>query len=84
MNLQAVLVTGFSPFGGEKINPSWQAVKQLPDSIEGVKVIKRQIPVTFKGSVNELDKLIKEYNPDVVIAIGEAGGRAAISIERVA
>ncbi|MEY8716226.1 pyroglutamyl-peptidase I [Francisella philomiragia] len=83
-NSQTVLITGFTPFGGEKINPSWQAVKQLPDSIDGAKVIKRQIPVTFKGSVNELDKLIKEYNPDVIIAIGEAGGRAAISIERVA
>lgn len=83
-NSQTVLITGFTPFGGEKINPSWQAVKQLPDSIDGAKIIKRQIPVTFKGSVNELDKLIKEYNPDVIIAIGEAGGRAAISIERVA
>lgn len=84
VNAQTVLITGFAPFGGEKINPSWQAVKQLPDTIDGVKIIKKQIPVSFRGSVNDLDKLIKEYNPDVIIAVGEAGGRAAVSIERVA
>ncbi|AJI73425.1 pyrrolidone-carboxylate peptidase [Francisella tularensis subsp. novicida GA99-3548] len=84
VNAQTVLVTGFAPFGGEKINPSWQAVKQLPDSINGAKIIKKQIPVSFKGSVNDLDKLIEKYNPDVIIAVGEAGGRAAVSIERVA
>lgn len=84
VNAQTVLITGFAPFGGEKINPSWQAVKRLPDTIDGVKIIKKQIPVSFRGSVNDLDKLIKEYNPDVIIAVGEAGGRAAVSIERVA
>ncbi|AEB28054.1 pyroglutamyl-peptidase I [Francisella hispaniensis] len=84
VNAQTVLITGFAPFGGEKINPSWQAVKQLPDTIDGAKIIKKQIPVSFRGSVNDLDKLIKEYNPDVIIAVGEAGGRAAVSIERVA
>ncbi|MDE5004986.1 pyroglutamyl-peptidase I, partial [Francisella tularensis subsp. holarctica] len=40
VNSQTVLVTGFAPFGGEKINPAWQAVKQLPDSIDGAKIIK--------------------------------------------
>ncbi|WP_071628552.1 MULTISPECIES: pyroglutamyl-peptidase I [Francisella] len=83
-NSQTVLITGFVAFGGEKINSSWQAVKQLPDNIDGAKIIKKQLPVSFKGSVDKLDRLIKEYNPDVIIAVGEAGGRAAISIERVA
>ena len=62
-NSQTVLITGFAPFGGEKINPSWQAVKQIPDNIDGAKIIKKQLPVSFKGSVDRLDSLIKEYNP---------------------
>ncbi|MDE5016717.1 pyroglutamyl-peptidase I, partial [Francisella tularensis subsp. holarctica] len=53
---QTVLVTGFAPFGGEKINPAWQAVKQIPDCIDGSKIIKKQLLVSFKGSVNDLDK----------------------------
>ncbi|MDE5014568.1 pyroglutamyl-peptidase I, partial [Francisella tularensis subsp. holarctica] len=52
--------------------------------IDGAKIIKKQILVSFKGSVNDLDKLIEIYNPDVIIAVGEAGGRAAVSIERLA
>ncbi|MDE5005001.1 pyroglutamyl-peptidase I, partial [Francisella tularensis subsp. holarctica] len=50
---------------------------------DGAKIIKKQILVSFKCSVNDLDKLIEKYNPDVIIAVGEAGGRAAVSIERV-
>ena len=83
-NSQTVLITGFATFGGEKINPSWQVVKQIPDNIDGAKIIKKQLPVLFKGSVDRLDSLIKEYNLDMIIAVGEAGGRATISIERVA
>ncbi|MDE5033778.1 pyroglutamyl-peptidase I, partial [Francisella tularensis subsp. holarctica] len=75
VNAQTVLVTGFAPFGGENINPAWQAVKQLPDSIDGAKIIKKQIIVSFKGSVNDLDKLIEKYKPDVIIEVGESGGR---------
>lgn len=81
---QTVLVTGFTPFGGEKINSSYEAVKNLPDDIGGAKIIKKEIPVTFKGSVEELEKLIAEYNPDIVINVGEAGGRSSVSVERVA
>ena len=81
---QTVLVTGFTPFGGEKINPSFEAVKGLPNEIDGAKIIKKELPVTFKGSVKKLDDLIVEYKPDIVISVGEAGGRADISVERVA
>lgn len=84
VSAKTVLITGFMPFGGEKINPSWQAVNQLPDTIGDAKIIKKQLPVSFKGSVDKLDSLIKQYNPDVIINVGEAGGRTGVSLERVA
>lgn len=79
-----VLVTGFEPFGGEEINPSWEAVKRLPDEIDGAELIKRQLPVTFKGVREILPRLIVEERPDVVILTGQAGGRPNITVERVA
>lgn len=44
-----VLITGFDPFGGEPINPAWEAVKRLPDNIDGVEIVKLQIPTVFKN-----------------------------------
>ncbi|BCD91642.1 pyroglutamyl-peptidase I [Francisella halioticida] len=84
VNAETVLVTGFTPFGGEKINSAWQAVKGLPDTINGVTIVKKQLPVSFKRSTEKLDNLIKQYNPDIIINVGEAGGRSAVSLERVA
>ncbi|QIW09338.1 pyroglutamyl-peptidase I [Francisella sp. LA112445] len=81
---KTVLVTGFTPFGGESINSAWQAVKNLPDKIDGVTIVKKQLPVSFKSSTEKLDSLIKQYNPDIIIDVGEAGGRSAVSLERVA
>jgi pyroglutamyl-peptidase len=83
-NIKSVLITGFAPFSGEKTNPSYEAVEALPDSIDGVTIIKKELPVTFDGSVSELNKYIKKYNPDVIINVGQAGGRYGISVERVA
>jgi pyroglutamyl-peptidase len=79
-----VLVTGFEPFGGEKLNPSYEAVKLLEDNIDGAEIIKGVIPVVFKRSINELEKLINLYQPEIVILVGQAGGRYDISVERVA
>ncbi|ASA78478.1 pyroglutamyl-peptidase I [Thermococcus sp. 5-4] len=79
-----VLVTGFEPFGGEEINPSWEAVSGLPDEIEGAEIIKRQLPVTFNGVRKILPKLIVDEKPDFVILAGQAGGRPNITVERVA
>lgn len=79
-----ILITGFDPFGGEKINPAYEAVKILPDNINGAKIIKKQIPTVFRKSIEELEKSIIEEQPDIVICIGQAGGRTAITIERVA
>ncbi|MFA4700872.1 pyroglutamyl-peptidase I [Pyrococcus kukulkanii] len=79
-----VLVTGFEPFGNEKINPSWEAVKLLPDEIEGATVVKKLLPVTFHGVRRILPELILKEKPDVVISTGLAGGRPTITVERVA
>lgn len=79
-----VLITGFNPFGGESINPALEAVKQLPDTIEGAKVIKLEIPTVFRKSLEKIEENIIKHNPDVVISIGQAGGRFGITPERVA
>lgn len=79
-----ILVTGFEPFGGEKINPSLEAVKMLPDTLEGAEIKKASIPVVFGKSIKILEELIEKENPDAVICVGQAGGRFEISVERVA
>lgn len=79
-----VLITGFDPFGGEKINPAWEAVRELPDNIDGIEVVKLQIPTVFKKSAKKLFENIDSVKPDVVICVGQAGGRYEFSVERVA
>ena len=79
-----VLITGFDPFGGEKVNPAWEAVRALPDNIDGIEVIKLQIPTVFKKSAKKLFENIDSVKPDVVICVGQAGGRYEFCVERVA
>lgn len=79
-----VLITGFDPFGGESINPALEAVKKLPDTIEGAEIIKLEIPTVFRKSLEKIEENIIKFNPDVVISIGQAGGRFGITPERVA
>ena len=78
-----ILVTGFDPFGGEPINPAIESVKRLPDNIEGEEIIKLEIPTVRKKSLEKIEKAINEHNPDVILSIGQAGGRFDISIERI-
>ncbi|SHJ18070.1 pyroglutamyl-peptidase I [Lutispora thermophila] len=78
-----VLVTGFEPFGGESINPSFEAVKKLDDNIAGAKIVKSEIPTVFYKSIHKLEELIIKEQPDIVICVGQAGGRYDITIERV-
>lgn len=82
--MKKILITGFDPFGGEKINPATESVKQLPDEILGVKIIKREIPTVFNRSIEVLYAALKEEQPDAVICIGQAGGRPNMTVERVA
>ena len=55
--MKKVLITGFDPFGGEKINPAYEAVKLLPDEISGAKIIKKEIPTVFQKKFNLLNQI---------------------------
>ncbi|WP_066890036.1 pyroglutamyl-peptidase I [Clostridium nigeriense] len=79
-----ILITGFDPFGGENINPALEAVKKLPDTILGQEIIKIEIPTVFRKSLETIEKNIQKHNPDVVISVGQAGGRFGVTPERVA
>ena len=78
-----VLMTGFDPFGGARINPAWEAVKKVR-APEGVTLVKKEIPTVFRTSGTELLKAMEEHDPDLVLLIGQAAGRNRISVERVA
>lgn len=79
-----ILVTGFDPFGGEAINPAIEAVKKLPDEVDGAQIIKVEIPTVFHKSAEVLSEAVKTHQPDVILAIGQAGGRSDLTPERVA
>ena len=79
-----ILVTGFDPFGGEKVNPALEAVKSLPSVIHGAEIRWVEIPTVFYKSAEVLEAEIVRYQPDVVLCIGQAGGRASLTPERVA
>lgn len=79
-----VLITGFDPFGGETINPAWEAVSRLPDRIGDIDVAKLQVPTIFGQSVRLVMQAVLAEKPDAVICVGQAGGRPAITPERVA
>ena len=79
-----ILITGFDPFGGENINPALEAVKKLPNTILDSEVIKIEIPTVFEKSLQKIEENIIKHNPDVVISVGQAGGRFGVTPERVA
>lgn len=79
-----VLVTGFEPFGGESMNPAFLAVSMLPDRINDAVILKKEIPTAFYESRRVLSDYMKEEQPDLVFCIGQAGGRAGITVEKVA
>lgn len=79
-----ILVTGFDPFGGEAMNPAIEAVKLLPDTIKGAEIEKLEIPTVFHKSADVVREKMNEFKPDVVLNIGQAGGRMGLTPERVA
>ncbi|MDP2076024.1 pyroglutamyl-peptidase I [Hydrogenophaga sp.] len=80
-----ILLTGFDAFGGASLNPSWLAVKELHGrQILGHTVVAAQLPTVFDASLKTLNALLKQHQPALVICVGQAGGRKAISLERVA
>jgi len=82
---RVVLLTGFEPFESEKVNPSWLAVRRLHGRvIRGHRIVARRLPTTFARSLPELRRLLRRFHPSLVICVGQAGGRAEITPERVA
>ena len=79
-----LLLTAFSPFGGEKINPSLEAVKLVKDKILETDIIKLEVPTVFGKSIKIVADVIEKEKPDYVLCIGQAGGRYGITPERVA
>lgn len=83
--MPCVLLTGFDAFGGDAVNPSWLAVQALHDVlIDGHRIVAAQLPTTFAGSGRELLKLLRMHQPALVVCVGLAGGRSALSLERIA
>jgi len=84
MEIKALLITGFDPFDAEKVNPAWEAVKLLPERIGGYTLCKLEIPTVFGTGAETVLCKAETIKPDVILCIGQAGGRSAVTPERVA
>ena len=82
--MKKLLITGFEPFGGENINPSWDAVRAWPDEVGEYVLTKLSIPVVYGEAAECVIEAADELLPDAIISVGQAGGRATITPELVA
>ena len=80
--MKKLLLTGFEPFGGESVNPSWETVSRA--AAEGFEVRKVCLPVTFDGAAQRICEEIRSFDPDALVMVGQAGGRKGVTVERVA
>lgn len=78
-----LLITGFDPFGGASINPAWEAVKRLPEKIGDFEVYKLEIPTVYGLASQRVLESARKIQPDVILCVGQAGGRAAVTPERI-
>ena len=81
--MKKLLITGFDPFGGAAVNPSWQAVRQLPDRVGDFELCKLEIPTVFDLATRVVLKKAAQFRPDVILCVGQAGGREAVTPERI-
>lgn len=80
-----VLITGFEPFEGHRLNVSWEVARSLPGhAATGERWVAHQLPCAFGHCLDRIDELLAQYSPDLVLSLGQAEGRAEISIERIA
>lgn len=82
--MKNILITGFEPFGGEKINPSYEALKLLPETIDNARIHILCLPVVFGKNGALLEQSIDELDPDIIICVGQAGGRSGLTFEKIA
>lgn len=79
-----LLITGFDAFGGSEENPSWLAVSQLPDTVGNFTLKKCMIPTVFGRAAQEVLAAAEDFQPDVILCVGVAAGRDAVTPERIA
>jgi len=79
-----LLLTAFDPFGGSSVNPALEAIKLIPDQLDQIQIIKLEIPTVFERSISVINSALETFLPDAVLCIGQAGGRSAITPERIA
>lgn len=82
--MKHLLITGFDPFGGESVNPAWEAVRRLPDTVGDYRLTRIQIPTRFALAAQTVLAAAEADNPDVILCVGQAGGRSAVTPERIA
>src|SRR3954449_12096554 len=78
------LITGFEPFGGEAVNPALEAMQRLPAQLGALGIVTAILPAVFGRALDALEDAIVAADPDIVLCVGQASGRAALSLERVA
>jgi pyroglutamyl-peptidase len=85
MAVVRILVTGFEPFGGQSLNPSWEVARALNGfALEGAQIVSVQLPCVFAQALPALQQALTQHRPDIVLALGQAEGRCDFSVERVA
>lgn len=82
--MKKLLITGFEPFGGETVNPSWEAVSRLPSEIGDYSLTKLRVPAVFGEAAEKVIAAADGMRPDVILCVGQAGGRNAVTPELVA
>ena len=82
--MKHLLITGFDPFGGASVNPSWEAVSRLPDTVGGYRLTRLQIPTVFGVAAKTVLAAAAQDAPDAILCVGQAGGRDAVTPERIA
>ena len=82
--MKTLLITGFDPFDGGTINPSWEAVKLLSDTIGNFMLCKLNIPVVYGEAAEMALQEAQRVRADAIICVGQAGGRSAVTPERIA
>ena len=81
--MKRLLITGFDPFGGATVNPSWMAVERLPEHIGECVLCKLQIPTVFGKAATAVLETAGQFSPDTILCVGQAGGRAVVTPERI-
>lgn len=82
--MKRLLITGFDPFGGQSVNPAWEAVSRLPARVGECEVHAVQVPTVFGLAAQRAVEEAQAVQPDIILCVGQAGGRAAVTPEMVA